>query len=153
MVAADQRSDVTADTQGKVINVMVERGQRVKMGQPVVQLDVRTAALAAREAQANLAAARAQKQLAEEECKRTQVAARQGRDHPQSEYDRQMTQCTSALQQVARRRRAADDDREVGRRRSRSRAVRRRGRREDGLARASGSRRASRCSRSSTTIR
>ena len=25
-IAADQRSDVTADTQGKVINVMIERG-------------------------------------------------------------------------------------------------------------------------------
>src|SRR5574338_622974 len=54
-VTADQRSDVTADTQGKVINVMIERNQRVKLGQPVVQLDVRNAALGAREAQANLA--------------------------------------------------------------------------------------------------
>ena len=70
MIAADQRSEVTADTQGKVIDVMVERGQRVKIGQPVVQLDVRSAALGAREAQANLAAARAQKQLADQECER-----------------------------------------------------------------------------------
>jgi len=31
LVAADQRSDVTADTQGKVINVLCERGQRVKL--------------------------------------------------------------------------------------------------------------------------
>src|ERR1700733_4167748 len=67
MIAADQRSDVTADTSGKVVNVMIERGQRVKMGQPVIQLDVRNAALSAREAQANLANARAQKQLAEQE--------------------------------------------------------------------------------------
>src|SRR5262245_6412124 len=73
IIAADQRSEVTADTQGKVIAVLVERGQRVKMGQPVVQLDVRTAALSAREAQANLEAARAQKHLAEEECKRAQT--------------------------------------------------------------------------------
>src|ERR1043165_4223369 len=40
-IAADQRSEVTADTQGKVLAVLVERGQRVKMGEPVVQLDVR----------------------------------------------------------------------------------------------------------------
>src|SRR5262245_44504986 len=53
LVKADQRSDVTADTQGKVINVMIDRGQRVKLGQPVVQLDVRSAALGAREAAAN----------------------------------------------------------------------------------------------------
>jgi membrane fusion protein (multidrug efflux system) len=100
MIAADQRSEVTADTQGKVISVLVERGQRVKMGQPVVQLDVRNAALSAREAQANLEAARAQKQLAEEECKRTQVLLDKGAI-TRSEYDRQATQCTSTLQQVS----------------------------------------------------
>src|ERR1044071_2503839 len=60
VIAADQRSEVTADTQGKVIAVLVERGQRVKMGQPVVQLDVRNASLSAREAQANLESARAE---------------------------------------------------------------------------------------------
>lgn len=100
MIAADQRSDVTADTQGKVLSVFVERGQRVKMGQPVVQLDIRNAALSAREAQANLEAARAQKQLAEEECRRTQVLLDKGAI-TRSDYDRQMTQCTSTLQQVA----------------------------------------------------
>jgi membrane fusion protein (multidrug efflux system) len=100
MIAADQRSEVTADTQGKVISVLVERGQRVKMGQPVVQLDVRNAALSSREAQANLEAARAQKQLAEEECKRTQVLLEKGAI-TRSEYDRQATQCTSTLQQVS----------------------------------------------------
>src|SRR5215813_7295619 len=100
MIAADQRSEVTADTQGKVVSVLVERGQRVKMGQPVVQLDVRNAALSAREAQANLEAARAQKQLAEEECKREQVLFEKGAI-TRSEYDRQMTQCTSTLQQVS----------------------------------------------------
>ena len=99
-IAADQRSEVTADTQGKVIAVLVERGQRVKMGDPVVRLDVRTAALSAREAQANLEAARAQKQLAEEECKRTQTLLDKGAI-TRSEYDRQATQCTSTLQQVS----------------------------------------------------
>ena len=100
LVAADQRSDVTADTQGKVINVMIERGQRVKMGQPVVQLDVRSAALGAREAAANLAAARSQKQLADQECERTKSLLEKGAI-TKSEYDRQMAQCTSALEQVA----------------------------------------------------
>jgi RND family efflux transporter MFP subunit len=100
VITADQRSEVTADTQGKVIAVLVERGQRVKMGQPVVQLDVRNAALSAREALANLEAARAQKQLAEQECKREQVLFEKGAI-TRSEYDRQMTQCTSTLQQVS----------------------------------------------------
>ena len=100
MVTADQRSEVTADTQGKVLNVMVERGQRVKMGAAVVQLDVRTSALAAREAQANLASARAQRELAEQECVRTKQLLEKGAI-TRSEYDRQTTQCTSALEQVS----------------------------------------------------
>jgi membrane fusion protein (multidrug efflux system) len=100
MIAADQRAEVTADTQGKVLAVMVERGQRIKMGDPLVRLDVRNAALGAREAQANLAAARAQKALAEEECKRTKQLLEKGAI-TRSEYDRQSTQCTSALEQVA----------------------------------------------------
>ncbi|MDX2092492.1 MAG: efflux RND transporter periplasmic adaptor subunit [Kofleriaceae bacterium] len=100
LIAADQRAEVTADTQGKVLAVMVERGQRVKMGDPVVRLDVRNAALSAREAQANLASARAQKSLAEEECKRAQTLLDKGAI-TRSEYDRQMTQCTSALQSVS----------------------------------------------------
>ena len=100
LVKADQRSDVTADTQGKVINVMIERSQRVKMGQPVVQLDVRSAALGAREAAANLAAARSQKQLADQECERTKSLLEKGAI-TKSEYDRQMAQCTSAQEQVS----------------------------------------------------
>ncbi len=100
MIAADQRAEVTADTQGKVLRVMIERGQRVKAGEPVVALDVRSAALSSREAQANLASARAQRALAEEECKRTQALLDKGAI-TRSEYDRQTTQCTSALQQVS----------------------------------------------------
>jgi membrane fusion protein (multidrug efflux system) len=100
LIKADQRSDVTADTQGKVVNVMIERGSRVKMGQPVVQLDVRSAALGAREAAANLAAARSQKQLADQECTRTKSLLEKGAI-TKSEYDRQMAQCSSAQEQVA----------------------------------------------------
>jgi len=100
MIKADQRLDVTADTAAKVLGVMVDRGQRVKQGQELVRLDVRTASFGAREAQANVASARAQRQLAEEECKRAQSLLDKGAI-TRSEYDRQTTQCTSALQQVA----------------------------------------------------
>ena len=100
MIAADQRAEVTADTQGKVLAVMVERGQRVRMGDPVVRLDVRSAALGAREAQANVAAARAQKQLADEECRRTKSLLDKGAI-TRSEYDRQATQCASSIEAVS----------------------------------------------------
>ena len=99
-VIADQRSDVTADTQGKVINVMVERGQKVKIGQPVVQLDVRTAALSAREANAALQSAQVSKKLADQECVRTKQLLDKGAI-TQSEFDRQNTQCLNAVEQVA----------------------------------------------------
>lgn len=97
---ADERSEVTADTQGKVLAVMVERGQKVKMGDPLLRLDTRSAALGAREAQANLSAAKAQRQLAEEECKRAQALYEKGAI-TKSQYEREQTSCTAALQQVA----------------------------------------------------
>lgn len=99
-VAADQRAQVTADTQGKVINVMVERGQRVKLGQAVVTLDVRTAALSQREANANLSAAKVQRQNAEDECARAKSLLDKGAI-TKSDWDKQNTQCQSALDQVA----------------------------------------------------
>lgn len=99
-IIADQRSDVTADTQGKVINVMVERGQKVKIGQAVVQLDVRSAALSAREANAALQSARVSKDLADQECARTKQLLDKGAI-TKSEFDRQNTQCLNAVEQVA----------------------------------------------------
>src|SRR3954467_9869300 len=39
-IVADQRAEVTADTQGKVLAVLVQRGQHVTRGQPVLRLDL-----------------------------------------------------------------------------------------------------------------
>jgi membrane fusion protein, multidrug efflux system len=100
MIVANQRTEVTADGAGKVLAVKVERGDEVKFGDPLLQLDVQSAALGAREVQANLASARAQRELAESECKRTQELFDKGAI-TRSEYDRQRTSCTSALQQVS----------------------------------------------------
>src|SRR5262249_46648290 len=86
--------------QGKVVNVMIERGQAVKIGQPVVQLDVRSAALSQREAQAALASAEVQKQLADQECQRTKTLLDKGAI-TKDEFDKQNTECQNAIQQVA----------------------------------------------------
>ena len=99
-IAANQRADVTADTQGKVINVLIDRGQHVTLGQPVVQLDVRSAALSAREAQAALQSARVQKQNADDECARTKALLDKGAI-TKSEFDKQNTECLNAVEQVA----------------------------------------------------
>jgi RND family efflux transporter MFP subunit len=99
-LAADQRSEVTADTQGRVIAVLAQRGQRVKRGEPIVQLDVRGAALSAREAQAGLDAARSERHLADQECARSTSLYATGAI-TKSELDREAARCESALSHVA----------------------------------------------------
>ncbi len=99
-VVADESSDVTASTGGKVIRVLVERGDRVKFGQPLVQLDAQSAALSAAGVRAQLGAATAQEQLAADECKRSQALYAKGAI-TQSQYEREMTSCTAAKQTVA----------------------------------------------------
>ena len=98
-IASNQRSEVTADTQGKVLAVLVERGQRVKRGQPVVRLDVSGASLHTAEASAQLDTARAAQQLANGECERSRKLYAMGAISG-SEAERQQSQCTSAAAQV-----------------------------------------------------
>lgn len=99
-LTADQRAEVTADTQGKVIDVFVKRGQRVRRGEPLVRLDVGSAALQTREAAARLESARAEKALADVECKRGESLLSKGAI-TQSEADRIATRCRSAMSEVS----------------------------------------------------
>ena len=99
-VVADQRAEITADTQGRVIEVMIERGQRVKKGQPVLKLDTRSAALSTQEAAAHLLAARSDMQLAAIECERSKKLYAEGAIS-RSELDRQGAACTSSMQNVS----------------------------------------------------
>ena len=98
-VVADQRAEITADTQGRVIEVMIERGQRVKRGQPVLKLDTRSAALSTQEASAHLLAARTDMQLAQIECERSKRLYAEGAIS-RSELDRQGAACASSAQGV-----------------------------------------------------
>lgn len=98
-IVADQRAEITADTQGKVLEVLVDRGQRVKRGQPVIRLDVRIASLSTAEASANLDAARSEQKLSAIECERATTLFAKGAIS-KSELDRTTTQCTSAAQHV-----------------------------------------------------
>lgn len=96
----EESSDVASDVAGKVVAVLVQRGDVVNAGDGLIRLDTRNAALTAREAQAGLAAARAQRQLAEDECKRAQALFDKGAI-TKSQYDREQTTCTATLQEVA----------------------------------------------------
>jgi membrane fusion protein, multidrug efflux system len=99
-IVADESSDVVPDTSGKVIAVLVSRGQRVKAGDALIKLDTRTASLGVREAQANLESLRAQRKLAEDECSRSQALFDKGAI-TKSQFERDQAGCTQATQQVA----------------------------------------------------
>lgn len=95
----NRSSDVAADASGKVIQTLVERGQKVTKGQPLVRLDPRTATLNAEEATASAAAAEANLNLAKSDCER---AEKLFKDHAisQAEYDRLSSACSSQGKQA-----------------------------------------------------
>jgi membrane fusion protein (multidrug efflux system) len=86
--------------QGKVLTVLVDRGSEVKFGDPLLRLDASNAALSAQSIRAQLGAAQAQEQLARDECKRSQQLLDKGAI-TRSQYEREMTSCTAAAQNVA----------------------------------------------------
>lgn len=99
-VVAQESSDVTATVAGKVLTVLVDRGSRVKFGDPLLRLDASNASLSAQSIRAQLGAAQAQEQLAKDECKRSQQLLDKGAI-TRSQYEREMTSCTAAAQTVA----------------------------------------------------
>ncbi len=94
------RADVVPDISGKVIEVLVDRGSVVKVGDPLVRLDTRGAALSEREARANLSSLRSQQRLADETCRRSKELLDKGAI-TQSEYDRDLTACNQARSSVS----------------------------------------------------
>lgn len=113
-LAADQRAEVTADTQGKVLAVLVQRGQRVRRGEPVVRLDVSAAAIRTAESSAQLDTARASQRLAESECQRSRTLHEMGAISG-AEAERQQAQCAAAGAEVnAARARVAASGKSVG---------------------------------------
>ncbi len=100
VVSPDETSQVAAVGGGKILAVMVDRGQTVKAGDVLVRLDATTAALGATEARANLELARAQRSQAEADCKRAKDLLDQNAI-TKSQFERENMACTAALQQVA----------------------------------------------------
>lgn len=95
----NRSSDVASDTSGKVVGTLVERGQKVTKGQPLVRLDPRTATLNAEEATANAAAAEANLNLAKSDCAR---ADKLFADHAisQAEFDKLSATCSAQAKQA-----------------------------------------------------
>lgn len=99
-VTADQSSNVASQVPGKVAAVLVELGDVVKTGQPLLKLDTSTAALNAAEAQAQLRAAQAQKANGETECGKSKALFEQGAIS-QSQYERERVGCVGLDETVA----------------------------------------------------
>ncbi|MEO8905469.1 MAG: efflux RND transporter periplasmic adaptor subunit [Polyangiaceae bacterium] len=114
VLAANQRTDLAANATGRVKKTMVERGQHVKAGDPIAELDARSAVLNAAEAEANVASARDQLTLNQADCARYSVLLQQ-KAITQQEFERAATQCrTQAAAAQAAGARAAQASKAVG---------------------------------------
>jgi RND family efflux transporter MFP subunit len=91
---ADQESNIAADANGKVLQLLVERGQHVVRGQVIATLDARSASLSATAAQAQSKLAETQLEEAQRDCERVKHLLQTGAIS-QAEFDRQTSQCTA----------------------------------------------------------
>ena len=90
---ANEESNIAADANGKVLQVLVERGQPVKRGEIIATIDARSAALGAAAAQAQSKLAQSQLDQARRECERVKHLLDTGAIS-QAEFERQDSQCT-----------------------------------------------------------
>lgn len=105
---ADQRTDLAANASGRVIRTFVERGDHVRAGALIAQLDSRSAALTQVEAQANARSIAEQLAAVRAECARVEALLAKS-VISQAEYDRQSSQCrTQAASEEAARARAGE---------------------------------------------
>jgi membrane fusion protein (multidrug efflux system) len=110
---ADQRTELAANAAGRVVRTFVERGDHVKAGEILAQLDSRGATISQTEAEANAKSMTDQLASVQTECKRY-MALRQKGAITQQEFDRQASQClTQASSEEAARARLADAARVV----------------------------------------
>lgn len=105
---ADQRSELAANAAGRVVRTFVERGDHVKAGALLLQLDTRGAEIGRAEAEANAKQISEQLRAVRAECQRYAALRDKGAITGQ-EYDRQASQCaTQASSEEAARARLAD---------------------------------------------
>jgi membrane fusion protein (multidrug efflux system) len=95
-LVANQHSEVAANASGRVVRTFVERGDFVKEGEPLAQLDARTAILSETEARANLRNAQTQVDQASTECARNEALYKKGAISKE-EWERANSQCQTSL--------------------------------------------------------
>jgi membrane fusion protein (multidrug efflux system) len=105
---SDQRTELSANASGRVVRTFVERGDHVKAGAIVAQLDSRTAASTEVEARANAKSIEEQLAAVRLDCSRYEGLLAKGAI-AQADYDRQASQCrTQAASEEAARARASE---------------------------------------------
>jgi membrane fusion protein (multidrug efflux system) len=105
---SDQRTQLAANASGRVMRTFVERGDHVKAGALVAQLDSRSAASTEVEARANAKSIEEQLAQVRSDCARYEALLAKGAI-TQQEYDRQASQCrTQAASEEAARARASE---------------------------------------------
>jgi membrane fusion protein (multidrug efflux system) len=105
---SDQRTELSANASGRVVRTFVERGDHVKAGAIVAQLDARTATSTEVEARANAKSIEEQLAAVRGDCARYEGLLSKGAI-TQQEYDRQASQCrTQAASEEAARARASE---------------------------------------------
>ncbi|HET6337504.1 MAG TPA: efflux RND transporter periplasmic adaptor subunit [Polyangiales bacterium] len=110
---ADKRTELAANAMGRVVRTFVERGDHVKAGALIAQLDARGATLSHTEAEANAKAIADQLKSVQQECDRYQALRGKGAI-TQQEFDRQASQClTQTSSEAAARARVAEAARVV----------------------------------------
>jgi len=108
VLEANMRTDLSANAQGRVVRTFVERGDHVKAGQLLAQLDVRAAALTQAEAVANAQSASETLKNVRADCERYKNLLARGAI-TQQEFDKQTTSCaTQSSSEEAARTRAAE---------------------------------------------
>ncbi len=99
-LTAELRSELTANSSGRVVKTFVERGQKVEKNALLAQLDIRSAAANAAEARASVASAKTQLEAARVECERYDALVARGAI-TQQEHARQAANCKQQLAAVA----------------------------------------------------
>jgi membrane fusion protein (multidrug efflux system) len=99
-VSPDRQSEVAANVTGRVVIAPIERGQKVKAGEPLAMIDSKAANLSASAATSQAELAETQSRQARSDCERADQLLAQGAIG-QAEYDRQRSQCKAQELQAA----------------------------------------------------
>lgn len=94
-LVANRRSDVAANASGRVVKTFIDRGSDVGAGAPLVQLDTRAAALAQKEAKANLSTVETQVEFANAGCARADSLYEKGAITKEA-WERASSQCQTS---------------------------------------------------------